>query len=557
MGSSTGNRKDSIQVARLASGRKAAPAPICAWHDALWVMSCGEPARDAGTDLCILHSKEANKDRGTFYERVGEKLRARDYNFAGAVFPGDLDFSGKEFVNANFREAEFRGRADFSGAVLGGATNFFLAKFREAAVFSRARLDGEARFSSVEFGGAAYFTRAVFGGSAVFFKARFGAEASFLEAEFHGPAHFVRGKFSGRTDFAGAEFRQVADFHWVSFSGETSFAQTVWGGNDTLTYGSRARPSFLGAASFFEANFGGKTYFAGNRLAGAVDFVRVQFAEAAFFTSRPLRPGVLPEPGEVGKEAAESAGERAELTAGMAAEGEERQAPAESKEEQAPELCFEEVFLEQPQQVRFDNFDLRRTTLAGTNLRHAGFHNCRWPRKRGRFAVYDEVKGRGGDPEALRLLYRDLRVNLEEAREVRTAGDFYYGEMELRRKARRRGRDLGRWLRRFFSPHTFYWLAGGYGERPLRAVLFFGFLVALFGWLFHQQSFLRVLEGQVVESPGWAACLGHSLRALTLQANFYLQPYSEWAHRLTLLARFVGPLQIVLIAVTLRRRLRR
>ncbi len=61
----------------------------------------------------------------------------------------------------------------------------------------------------------------------------------------------------------------------------------------------------------------------------------------------------------------------------------------------------------------------------------------------------------------------------------------------------------------------------------------------------------------MVESPGWAACLGHSLRALTLQANFYLQPYSEWAHRLTLLARFVGPLQIVLIAVTLRRRLRR
>ncbi len=392
MGSSTGNRKGGIQVAHLASGRKPAPAPICAWHDALWVMSCGEPARDARTDLCILHSKEANKDRGAFYDRVGEKLRARDYNFAGVIFPEDTDFSGKEFVNANFREAEFRGRADFSGAVLGGATNFFLAKFREAAVFSRARLDGEARFSSVEFGGAAYFTRAVFSGSAVFFKARFDAEASFLEAEFHGPAHFVRGKFSGRAEFAGAEFQQVADFHWASFSGETSFAQTVWGGNDTLTYGSPARPSFLGAASFFEANFGGKTYFAGNRLAGAVDFVRAQFAGAVFFTSRPLRPGVLPEPREVGKEAAENAHEPAELLVGRTTEGEEQHAPAASKEEQAPELCFEEVFLEQPQRVRFDNFDLRRTTLAGTNLRHAGFHNCRWSRKRGRFAVYDEVK---------------------------------------------------------------------------------------------------------------------------------------------------------------------
>lgn len=479
---------------------------------------CPRPVHPAPAGLdpqrvCLMHSRDPDKDKALFREEIDAILngtsthhRAKDmFDFTRFVFP-EANFSGARFTRAaDFREATFTQDADFRGAT---------------------------------------FTQA----------------AKFFGATFTGAAHFFGAKFKGQVSFEACRFRAGVDFQRARFGDEADFVETEFGGNELFEYYSPLKTAdFKGAATFFEAIFGGKVYFAANRFAGPVDFARAHFADAGIFSSRSLAPGRRPEAATAGEEqAARLTGEpsRSETLADGVPPAATRRAEVPGSEEAPPEICFEDVFLDRPERFRFENFSLERTTFVGTNLRQMRFHNPRWPRKGRRVALYDELRPNPADPEMVRLLYRDLKANLEDARDWVAAGEFYYAEMELRRKAPRSGKDPWRWLRRYFSPYTLYWLAGGYGERPLRVLLFFGFLVLLFAALFHQQAFLLDTTTGL-NPPTWTACLGHSLRALTLQRTFYIQPDSDWAHRLTLLASIIGPVQLGLLAIALRRRFRR
>jgi hypothetical protein len=77
------------------------------------------------------------------------------------------------------------------------------------------------------------------------------------------------------------------------------------------------------------------------------------------------------------------------------------------------------------------------------------------------------------DPGQIAAVYRALRKGFEDNRDEPGAGDFYYGEMEMRRAAarttaggERRATSLGErlvlWL---------YWLVAGYGLRTSRALI--------------------------------------------------------------------------------------
>ncbi len=575
-----------------------------------------------------MHSKDLNKNKVEFRQEIdailrgqSERHRPKDrFDFSRFVFPG-ARFAGVTFTQeAEFTGASFAQDADFRGATFTEEAHFYLATFIRDAEFAEATFTQEAHFGEVSFGRVANFARATFvrtadfreatfRRNANFFAVTFTQEASFvcanfaraasfsdasftqnayfLGATFAQEAHFSGAGFTQDADFRGARFAQSASFWGATFTEEAAFTdaalaaadfrQTRWLGEARFVgsrfaeiaefeYDSVYKGGFRGAATFFEAVFGGKTYFGANRFAGGVDFARAQFADVALFSSLALLSG---KPAE-----AEAAGgstpamERQESPEAAAEVGEERESPAlpGPTAEPPPKLCFEDVFFERPERVRFDSFDLRRTSFAGTNLRQVRFHDVKWPRRRGsRAVVYDEIRPNPADPEAIRLLYRDLKASLEDARDWVVAGDFYYGEMEIRREEDylkpleerpRGGRAwLKRWQRRYFSPYALYWLAGGYGERPLRALGFFGLLVLVFGALFHQQIFL--LDGQVLEPPSWPASLGHSLRVLTLQRSFYIEPSSNWAHRLTLLGSILGPVQLGVLAIALRRRFRR
>ena len=78
-------------------------------------------------------------------------------------------------------------------------------------------------------------------------------------------------------------------------------------------------------------------------------------------------------------------------------------------------------------------------------------------------------------------IYRSLRKGREDNKDEPGAADFYYGEMEMRRKA---APTRAEWLILFL-----YWFFSGYALRAWRALVAFAAIVALFAVLFHIDGF--------------------------------------------------------------------
>jgi len=161
-----------------------------------------------------------------------------EFTWAKFTAAGGVDFKLAEFTgegSADFHFAEFAGKvANFAGACFGkdGGANFSLIQFSggDGANFSSTRFfgDGQANFSTTNFSGrgGANFNKAEFTciGGANFSLAQLTgkSKANFVDAKFSGdgPANFSRARFSGGSgaDFSNAEFHCPAG---VSFSGST------------------------------------------------------------------------------------------------------------------------------------------------------------------------------------------------------------------------------------------------------------------------------------------------------------------------------------------------
>ena len=100
------------------------------------------------------------------------------------------------------------------------------------------------------------------------------------------------------------------------------------------------------------------------------------------------------------------------------------------------------------------------------------------------------------DPGQIAGLYRALRKGREDSKDEPGAADFYYGEMEMRRRARPGGTlpvvspapglPRGRVERGIL---TAYWLVSGYGLRAWRAVAWLAVVTALLAVAFHLVGF--------------------------------------------------------------------
>lgn len=88
-------------------------------------------------------------------------------------------------------------------------------------------------------------------------------------------------------------------------------------------------------------------------------------------------------------------------------------------------------------------------------------------------------------PAAIATAYRALRKGREDLRDQPGAADFYYGEMEMRRRAAGAfsAEGLVLWL---------YWLLSGYGLRASRAVIAMLCVITLFTGLFQLYGFADV-----------------------------------------------------------------
>jgi hypothetical protein len=151
-------------------------------------------------------------------------------------------------------------------------------------------------------------------------------------------------------------------------------------------------------------------------------------------------------------------------------------------------------------------------------------------------------------------IYRQLRKAREDAKDSPGAADFYYGEMEMRRRflserTNRRRKTLGTQSERTLL--FFYWLFSGYGLRAWRPLVFLAVLIVVSAIGFH---YLGLASGHRNWWDAALTALNGSTSLLHLQTPAHLTHVGE---ALELLLRLTGPVLAALLIFALRARVKR
>jgi uncharacterized protein YjbI with pentapeptide repeats len=373
-------------------------------------------------------------------------------------------------------------------------------------------------FRQVAFGGEADFFGANFGEGADFFGANFDGEANFHEATFGESTHFSKVYFSGETDFCGATFARWADFSEASFiegalfiganfDGEANFSKAYFGG-----------ASFGESTRFYEATFGGKTDFSEATFTQGADYSKATFKERVTFYGLQTLPQTA--------------------------------------------FNFTDATIEKPERISFHTTLLRPNWFVDVDAQKFDFSDVEWFRSPSgdKLDLEDEIEALKSSrdierPESLRKLTkacRRLMNNAEENRDYPTANEFHYWSMEAQRKEG---------LRRLGLIATLYWAMSGYGERPRRALLVLVGMCASFAALYMVAgpAELRAFPisgcGQLIVDFGQALVYSFAAIARLRPEPIPVEP--GLFQFLVTAAGILGPLQIALFALAVRRRVMR
>ncbi len=454
--------------------------------------------------LCILHSKDPEKDKQAFAAALDAHCKKNSGDFTLVVFPEYADFREAMFTDeVHFWGAEFTKGADFSCAKFTGGANFHDAIFTEVAYFFEATFAKEANFGEATFSGGANFSGVTFIEEVDFECAKFTKEAIFSCAMFTKWAMLGGAMFTKRVDFGGATFAGLANFN------ETTFAEN---------------------ASFSGARFSKKASFFGARFSKGADFEGAIFTESANFTLSSFQGRTV--------FAARRRGTRTAPIFWRA------------------EVKFRELIIDPPDALRLIEADLRRCQFQDTDLRKVQMIAVTWPKIGSRLGVYDEIAtmeiGTERPWARIEQLYRELKQNYEDRRDYERAGDFHYGEKEMRRRNPETPTGA-----RFLL--TLYWLLSGYGERYLRPLMWAGILFAVC-------TFGYVVLGLIPKGAGsrlaitnvqsWLHAAHYSFRVMTLLRpdDFVPVGYSKLVNTTQTI---LGPIFLSLFALALRQRLKR
>jgi len=428
-----------------------------------------------------------------------------DTGYCVLHFPGeDKEADFKRVKEGKLAQKDY----DFSGAVFPvGSAEFQRFGFGESASFNGAVFLGEANFSVARFGGEVTdFSGARFGGEKTFFSgARFGGEKTYGET-----TYFLGAQFSGEvTDFQDAQFRGEA----------TSFQNARFGGK--RTYFSRAL--FGGETAYFiGAQFGGEqTYFYGAQFGGA----ETRFQEATFMKEVDFG-------GATFKERASFWGRKGNLVFSSGAWA-----------------SFNNSRIEKPEQFTFNTVLLHPGWFINVDVRKVDFTDVTWyGMPGGPEGTLDEeikeVREFESPHTLLAQACQRLSANAEQNHDYPLANEFYYWSMDALRKEN--------W-RRFGLIRTMYWALSGYGVRARRA---FSMLLGI--WAAFALLYLIVpsspFAGFSVSDFGEATV--YSLGAIA-RLNPEPKPDPGWFQFLVTLEGLLGPLQIGLLLLAIRRKVLR
>jgi uncharacterized protein YjbI with pentapeptide repeats len=424
--------------------------------------------------------------------------RALSADFNGATFLGDVDFSEVTFTLAAF------GRATFSGT----------------ATFSEAIFNDDADFTKATFSSRADFTQATFSSRAAFYSATFRGPAALRGADFRGYAAFIDATFHDDADFADANFRAAIAFAWarfvaISFFGASFAEARRFGpvlGERLVLDGTVFEPSVKIEVSALMLSCDRAIFSGGVDMRvrwAAVSLEDSDFAEPSLLTDltpnyghhftqrflgweRPVGDGrwvSLQKPPEDFTPRVRSL--RGAKVARLTLSGVNMTTCRFAGVHDLDELRLERVYFAQPpagwrraRRWAFVRWTRRQTVVEEHHWRHHHGHGRGWVQ-----TYEDDLL----EPEQIAAIYRALRKGREDNKDEPGAGDFYYGEMEMRRHAKGSGAGRGEIART--SPRaerfllTLYWLVSGYGLRASRALAALVLAVALFTAGFHLYGF--------------------------------------------------------------------
>jgi uncharacterized protein YjbI with pentapeptide repeats len=512
----------------------------------------------------------------------GAAVFSADAWFAGATFEGVAGFDGTRFSGvAGFRDAIFCSAAWFGGAIFDGNAGFGNALFGDDAWFSKATFNAVAGFGGVKFGRDAWFDNSTFGENVWFGGAIFGGDGRFDSATFHGDFLLDEVTFRKRAEFNGARFEQATRFG----------PMLVYRGLvlDDARFDQQVRIEASAAVlSCRRARFP-----AGVEL-------RLRWTQVVLDDTDLSQPSTLGVLSDLGNDLAVFE-DRAVRLWRRFVRLVDRLEPEEPGRRRVSSLPREREVSEIPQVLSLEGANVAGLALNGvtlTDCRFAGAHNLdklrlednvtltTAPTRLGRFSwdwrhvIAEERAWRAGrsrrwqapvwpqwlvfrsrvsdpevpDPGQIAALYRALRKGREDNKDEPGAADFYYGEMEMRRHARRSadssvaGSSRG-WAER--SLLTAYWLISGYGLRAWRALAWLLGVVAVFTLLFHWYGFRESAQ----PDSYWQSLLATLETALSLEdKNAGL---TGWGRLLRVLLRIIGPLLLGLAVLALRGRVKR
>ncbi|MDX3854154.1 pentapeptide repeat-containing protein [Streptomyces sp. AK02-01A] len=416
--------------------------------------------------------------------------------FKSVVFHDDTEFESATFQGmAQFELVTFEGDAEFGRTTFQRAAHFTSATFRNTSWFAWATFADTARFASVTFEGIALFSQAAFESSALFTSATFQLTAGFLSVTFGAAAGFQSVTFESSALFISATVQGDADFRWATFQDEARFESAAIRGDALLDQAVFKRSVSLGPlvcagrVGLSGVVFSGPVALslAARRLecrrtrwSSTAEFrlryATVDFAHAVF--EYPLTIATEAEPFVLtdGRPVAEEV---------LAGEPDAAVRMASLRGVDAAHLVLADVDLSGCLFTGTVHLDQLR--LEGTCFFDKVPPRTRWRRWRPirftqRRTLAEEHHWRASQPSAvpgwnvavfgaaqigpaqLAPVYRALRKAFEDGKNEPGAADFYYGEMEMRRRDRTNTTRAERGLL-----HA-YWGLSGYGLRAVRAL---------------------------------------------------------------------------------------
>ena len=521
--------------------------PVLMYQDKI----CGRPLHSAPQHdpipVCLMHSLDPAKDEAQFQQEIDTIV------VASTMATGVADFTRFVFPTAQYMIRTFPAMCIFANAVFSKEANFYSAVFEHGADFQSARFEDEASFTRSQFGGKANFHSAVFKGEThfstdfthevTFVMAHFEQEAGFYNSSFAEKAIFGSAKFKGDAVFARAVFNNEADFGFCTFSQQAYFAFST----------------FEQDADFSDSTFIQDAHFVGTKFLRQVDFQQTNFLAAVEFRETQFREDTQLLPGPIFSQAQFARPEAA---------------------------IFYRVWLGQ---ARFYNCDVSRLNFSSVywrtraNGKRQLFEECIDFEAAGDLSPGpDEPNER--DYQLIAETYQQLKKNYDGRMDYWTAGDFHYGEMEMKRLHSPRKNKAARWLHRNLGLVAWYRYASEYGESYVRPLLALLAILALFTLLFpipgmvftkpdtpntppafpilnytDFPAYLRAYKG-----PTWVGALaffGHSLMTALSVAGFQkeliYQPAYPWGRALALLELLLTSTLIALFLLALRRQFRR